>query len=435
MDVETIDASLLARKKRCADLSLAACRKRQSPRTGFVHYFPGLDEFSDTIPLYENFCFVSALYRQKTVESATEAKDLLERLLGFQTHDGNFPVYIHEYPRCRDRMQGLKIAPILLQLTRHFSSILSPDFKERILASIEKILKFSKDKAFGLWQFRYDMCSFGKPFLEPDLAHFSASDWAEWLISAQLGTELELPLQDLFHPNLQIFLNRYSPQIQEGTQPKPLLIEYLMAELSGRFSQRLLSDHPSQMHLAALWPISSLEDGQYLLQNSFMDESRAILWTSKSEGNADLLRIFWQRENGVHSFVLPQMGYSDISLIGKNEWEILFSLPAGVDQSQNDLFEVFFYVDYSPEIHWTVAGVRATVFSLGDVIEMQSPRCRLSLSFELTDGSGDFLGHFSQANRPAQTQLKNYAAYDWQIAVRTLRRTEHATLRAVCKVY
>ncbi len=436
MDTETLlDTALLAKKKRCVDLAIAACRKRQSPRTGFIHYFPGSDEALDTIPLYENFCFAAALYRQKTVEAASEAKDLIERLLAFQSEEGNFPVYLHEYPRCHNRMQGLKIAPILLQLMRHFSSIFSSELKKRLCSVIEKICEFSKDQAFGPWQFRYQTCM-SSGLVEPfDWTYFSPSDWIEWLVSAQLGGGIEVPLTSLFHPELQIFLNPYSPQIQEGSQPKAQLIEYLLAEHLGHFSPRLLQDHPSQIHLAALWPISLSQESASQFENSFSDASRAALWTPQEETKSvDLLRIFWQGGDAVHSFVIPQPGYGDISLIGKNQWEILFSLPEEADQSQNDLFEVLFYGNYSPQIQWMVNGKKGTVFSLRDLIEMQSPACQLSLSFECIEGNGGFLGHFSQANRPSQTRLKNYVAYDWQIGIRTLRRTKSATLRVVCKL-
>src|SRR3990167_7288503 len=100
----------LKKQLRPIDLAVTAGRKRQSPRTGFVHMHPD-EAASDTIPIYENFCFVLALFRQKTAESVSEAKQLLERLLCFQTSNGNFPLYIHDYPRCWDLLLPLKLGP------------------------------------------------------------------------------------------------------------------------------------------------------------------------------------------------------------------------------------------------------------------------------------------------------------------------------------
>lgn len=420
-----VEVTNLARRKKCVDLCLEACRKRQSPRTGFVHYFSLYEEFTDTIPLYENFCFALALYRQKTVESAIEGKDLIDRLLAFQTEEGNFPVYLHDFPKCKDRMQGLKIAPLLIQLQRRFSSILSPDFKERLALGVQKILRFSEDKAFGPWQERFQACASGR--FDGSFNPISPSEWADFLITAQLTQGehgLNLPP---FHSDLQVLLNPKAPQIQEGFEPKPHLLEWLFAEAEGHFSKRLLRDHPLQMHLGAFFPIRA--------ENSLQEPNLATLWTHRDDAfrAADLLRILWGKDP-LNSFVAPQSGFADIALIGKNEWEILFDLPEDAPQNTNDLFEVLFYCNASMGIELFINGKKGIVFGLNDQIKIQSSEQSISLSFELISGSGDFCGHFSKANRPSQVHLKNFAAYDWQIGLRTLRRTPRATLRCVCKV-
>ena len=129
----------LKKQIRAVDLALAACRKRQSPRTGFVHLFAGEESSPDTIPIYENFLFAFALFRQKTAESVLEGKELVERLIGFQTECGNFPTYLHDFPRCWDHSLPLKVAPIAVQLLRAFGSVLGAELKALLEKSIEKI--------------------------------------------------------------------------------------------------------------------------------------------------------------------------------------------------------------------------------------------------------------------------------------------------------
>ena len=79
------------------------------PRTGFFHD-------NELIPIYENFCVAFHLIRQNKVAEVQEGRRLLERLFAFQAPDGNFPLYLHDYPRCFQSVMALRIAPILYHL-------------------------------------------------------------------------------------------------------------------------------------------------------------------------------------------------------------------------------------------------------------------------------------------------------------------------------
>ena len=105
------------RTRQMVDLAVSAGRKFQSAQTGYVHFcFHKSDELiNDTIPLYENFLFALALLRFRTSDSMNEGKKILEQLLSFQV-DGNFPIYLHEYPRCYDRFQSMSILPVFYWL-------------------------------------------------------------------------------------------------------------------------------------------------------------------------------------------------------------------------------------------------------------------------------------------------------------------------------
>src|SRR5580693_298520 len=98
-------------KRKMIELNLAAGRKAQSPQTGYIHLNYETDERHDTIPLLENFCFALALLRSRLSEHVLEAKALLEKLLSFEV-DGNFPIYLHDFPQCKDRSLGLSLLPI-----------------------------------------------------------------------------------------------------------------------------------------------------------------------------------------------------------------------------------------------------------------------------------------------------------------------------------
>lgn len=357
------------------DLVVQAGRKRQSTRTGFVH-----DE--EVIPLYENFCYAFALFRQKTTDSVREGKDLIERLFAFQSADGNFPVFLHDFPRCFDFQMSLKVAPILIYLLRLFGSVLG-DLKPKMEETLKKLRRPEK----VLWENRYRAC-IGEELLPIDVTSFSVLEWTEWLITAQLAGQTHFAIP--YNPDLQVFLG--PTEIQERGEPRPHPIEYILAD--GQFSPRLMRDHPHQLLCAPLFPIT-------FAPLPSVDPSFRLMWKGQT----------------IHSLVAKSL---------------IFDLPEGVEITRNDLFEVALFTDISPETQIFVEGRKATSFFLGDKVTIQTPPLSVEIEFELTQGAGDFCGHIFRANRPSQI-VKGYEAFDWQIGLRTLRRSPHAQIRVTLR--
>lgn len=371
----------LKKQIRPIDLAVIAGQKRQSLRTGFVHLFPN-EETTDTIPIYENFCFAFALFRQKTAESVHLGKELIGKLLAFQNSDGHFPIYLHEFPRCYDFQMPFKIAPILIYLLRLFPTVLG-DLKIQIEGALAKSL--SKPPEKSSWENRYRAC-LGLPLLPVDTSVFSSSDWTEWLITAQLAGETEFAIP--YDSSLQLLKVPSQFDIQERGEPRPNPVEWLLA--GDPFSPRLLRDHPHQLLCAPLFPVSYTPTVP--LETSF--------------------RLFWN-------------GSSLHSLVGKG---VIFDLPEGIEMGRHDLFEAALFCDISPETTLFIEDRKATSFRLGDKITIQTPQLTITLRFELTRGSGDFCGHIFRSNRPSQI-CKGYEAYDWQIGLRTLRRSPTAQIQ------
>ncbi len=343
---------------RAIDLAILAGRKRQSPRTGLVHYYPGLEGPCDTIPIFENFCFAFALFRLKTAEAIHEGKEIIERLLAFQTEDGNFPVYLHDYPKAWDFRLGKKIAPIFTHILRDFGTVLNQAFKDKLLFAQNRIPEDKKD-------------------------------------GFEKGGEYPIP----YNRQLQLVLDKNI--VQEGFEPQPLPIEYILAEKDG-FSKRLLHDHIHQLHSAVFYPFTTT-----------IEIDAPYSWHNQC--------LYWKGET-LHSLYGLQIG------------ETLFHLPAGVEIGRDDLFEILTYCDISAETKLTINGQRGMVFSLGDIVEIHTPAMKIALCFELVEGTGDFCGHISFGNRPnqiANVGSHQYDAYDWQIGIRTLRRTGPCTIKCV----
>lgn len=362
------------------DLVVAAGQKRVSARTGFVHLYPG-EEFTDTIPTYENFCYAFALMRQKTAEGVLSGKELMGRLIAFQSPDGNFPTYLHEFPKSHDFHLHLKVAPILVYTLRLFSPVLS-DLKEKIETALEKILAKAPEKS--LWGHRYSALK--GIALESPFKPCTSSEWTEWMISEQLMGRKQFDLP--YDPDLHLFKVNSS---QEKKEPRPHPIEWLLAE--GSYSPRLLKDHPFQLLSAPLFPV----------------EYKPIEWEEEK------FRLFWQ-------------GSSLHSLVGRG---LVFDLKE-YEMGRNDLFEVAFYCDRSDETSIFVQGKKGTTFRLGDRIAIRTPQKTIELTFHLKEGEGDFCGHIFPSNRPEQI-AKGLEAYDWQIGLRTLRRSSPARIEVDVK--
>jgi hypothetical protein len=414
------DLAVLKKEMRAFDLALAAGRKRQSPRTKMVHLFPEEDQATDTIPLYENFCFAFALFRQKTAEHVAEGKELIEKLLAFQTPGGNFPLYLHDYPRCWDPCLALKIAPIFIQLLRLFGAVLSAEFKEKIEASLEKMLDFAskrhQEHPFSpLCEDRLRACT--KQPLQAPIADFSAQEWAEFILTSQVldPTCQSFPIP--YNSQLQLFTGNPKGAVQERAEPRPLPIEWLLAEKEGRLTPRLLKDHPHQILCAAFLPF----------ETTLAASSPYTILPGHP------FRLIWEGAS-LHSLTLRSASRWEVSLTGV---ELFIDLKGDVEIGRESLWESLLFCDFSGETEIFVEGKKATLFRLGDLITIQTPHTSIQLVFTLREGDGDFCGHISRGNRPEQIACKGpllYEAFDWRIGLRTLRRQGNGQISASIRI-
>lgn len=390
-------------------LGQAALRKRQSPRTGFVHFFPGTEGIADTIPVYENFCFVLALFRSKTSAEVLEGKELLERLLDFQTAEGNFPVYLHAYPQCWDRLLALKLAPAFSLLKKRFAPFLGEALFLRLQESERRLFAYAvtareKKPFLPLWEERFQAWQ-GRA---PSLPYKSAEEWAEGILSHQLAGA---PLKRFPPLGFQAFLGDHLEQ--EGKEPKPALIEWLFVEEEEPFSPRLARDHALQMALPLFWPLEfwPLEEKRAGEKGDF--------WRAAEEGAA---RLLWRGEH-LHSLIaegpLGKWGQTADGLEGS------FLLGEEPSLGREDLVEAAFYVDLSSETEIFIRGKKATAFSLDDPVTIQTKDLKLTICFTMQSGEAAFMGSISRKNRAGQCLA---GVYDWRIALRTLRR------QGVCQI-
>ena len=375
---------------KAVDLAYQSGKKRQSPRTGFVH---GADLLSDTVPFYDNFCFAYALLAQRKAAEILEAKGLLIRLLAFQAEDGNFPISLHDFPKCYDSFMALRIAPLLLRALKGYSSVIGVECKEKMELALKRILSHYKGKSLPpLWKFRYQVCLGHTP--EP-IVVTPAELWEYW-VSQQF---LETPICTLYHQGLLLAPALF--MAQNHFEPSPHLIEWMCAVTLGEFSPRLQKDHPTQVQLAALekLEVAPSSNQPFLLSAPF--------------------RLFW-RDQSLHSLILVADKFE------VSPSSITIELPEVFEFPRDDLFEVQFFCDASPDVQIAIASGQGTSFAMNEPIQVRTASFVCTLNFEILRGEGDFCGRIFRSNRPGQvacTGPLQYEAFDWKIGLRTLRRS------------
>lgn len=481
--------------RQLVDMAVAAGRARQSLQTGYIHHFyhPQNDEAHLTIPLIENFLFVLALLRTKTVENMTEAKEMLEKLLNFQNweegmHRGNFPIYLHDYPSCKDRFLGAALLPIFYWIHKEFHHVLGNELKSKFESSINALLQHSLkthyEKAapypIGM-KIAAAAHAFGTLFGIPAVQSHSqlmleeyrnTPEMTSWCTPAALADilialQMVYPsiskspwkalwdhLESTWHQHTSSYCGPAVKESQQGFEPQVTPYDLFAASFTEKFSARALVGDTVHLYGALVqqtedrfFPASYPVKKQGMLGgNTWQMEATspfACSTINKQEAlNPSLEKAFhpfklvWGSQKRLHTLVC-QGGNSDQIIITPDR-DIVFTLRPEIfleDREKNR--EVIFFVDMHEECVITVSGHAANTFRLEDKILIRSGEMVIELTFRLTEGEGDFMGHIMPGNRPSQLALKGsnrFAAYDKQLFLRTLRRSPACKITASIKI-
>jgi hypothetical protein len=358
------------------ELALKAGRKRQSEITRFVHHYAELSEKSaEAIPTYENFCFALTLFRSRIAENVLEAKALLEKLLAFQVN-GEFPVYLHEYPVCRYAGLGSKLYPIIFFILRDFDMILGDHLREELHEL----------------QNRYALTEIDSPE--------TPEECAEFLLHCQITGKDRFPALKSWDAKSLAYAG--FNQKQERGEPALTLYDLFLGEWSGQFSARALQDHAVHLRGSLIYPAEMPQ------------------FTSQPPSST---RYLWGSGNPTHSMVLNTQG------IISGEKELLIVLP---EKEVQEEMEIVYFYNLHADTHLLINGQKATSFQLGDKVELISKGFRIELIFTLEHGEGQFWGHLYRGNRPGQLCCKGeekHEAFDGAIGLRTVKRGPHASIR------
>jgi hypothetical protein len=451
------------------DLALSAARNFQSGQTGYIHfcYKSYDDEPHETIPVMENLLFALVLLRTKATDMALEAKGIIDRLLYFQNQhqpesQGNFPVYLHEFPACRDPYLAIHLlAPFYWILADHRKA-LGSELGERMQKSTEQLLEYchglmkSREASYVI-QLKYAAAckAFGKLWgnskLEAEgdrlLKQLQQQGMTgSWMIPAQMGDMLialqmvypELAsspwasfwnhLSQTWHRGCHTYVGPGLQERQKQHEPQPTVYDLFLGHFSGTYSYHVFDPHPFQLQ-AALIPLSREQlpplaypfEGKGKLGNRewtvYQTEGYGYATIEQLEPENPSLeyrvypfRLVWGSRTRVHSMVSQ----------GGNANTIEFK------RGDNDVLEMTFAlaIDKHEALTKKINGGAANTFQLNDLLRLESDEIEMELQF-ISNSGLKFFGHLMPGNRPSQMGLKGvhrFLAFDDQIILRGIDR-------------
>lgn len=393
-------------KRRNIDLALHAARERLSSQTHFVHE-------QDAIPVLENFYYALALFRSKTAENIQEGKALIARLLPFAV-GGNFPVYLHEYPRCIDNELSSEVLPPLFYLLKDFSSVLG----EELLTSLKDI----QNKIVHYLQAKSPISNAAKSRLLAFLGEFALDSWepegpsalAQWCICAQMmGLSIDKVAKQ-WDPQRACFVGEAAIRYQEGMESAVTILDLYMGQYYQKWSHRALE--PSVVHMRAAI-IQQMEDKSI---EAFKSPYTLIIEKEKRQ----CLTLYFGDSSCTHSLVVEAKKGKWESISEEEGLVTLVYEPEETFPAEEESQECAIYVDAHPSLSLQVLGAKATTYRANEEVTIDSSFCKIGIAFR--GEAGEWIGHILKGNRSYQKKTEGYSAYDWKLGWRTLRREPKA---------
>lgn len=407
------------------ECALQAGKKFVRPETGFVHYhYHGHpDEPHVTIPLYENLNWALTLFQTRTQEGVQEGKRVLDALLAFQNKEGEFPVYLHEYPYAKDLFLGAYLFFPLYWIQKNFHSILGSELRERLQGGLEGLVRalkrrYKEREPQGIMALKIGAIMW---VMEGDESLLKAAqvtfNTSSHIADVELCKDLGAPHlpnwpAPLWHKGLQTLLGGSFRECQEGYEPMVTLLDLMMGSpREGQLTPHHLAasliqsspvpadgNHPG-IRQGANWGYSahSLEPGCYLFR-----------LVTKSWGKLASLVITPAR---IHSATFEEYEGGIRFRLGLEE---LFEADSREKQREVEMF-----VNRG-------AKISCSTFHLNEPLMIAFEYLTLTLTFSLLQGKGDFVGHLAHGNRPSQ--IVRGDAFDQVLVLRTLRRSPDAVL-------
>ncbi len=469
------------------ELGLSCVKKYRCRETKYLHYSQDHDNEtpSPMIPILENFLMILTLLRSRTVENISDAKEMLEKILHFQVvteqaSHANFPVYLHEYPECKDRFSGLHISLVIYWILKSFHAVIGSDLHAKLAKSLQSLLlqalkthhekpapyhfviKLACVAAAGGKLLQDDSIGTeGNTLLQKMSSETSNPYWynPESMAVMLVSLSLVYPhianspwkkfwhhVQDTWHHAICSYIGPALKEWQYEFEPKTTLYDLILGYYSGSLSARSLKIHPVHFQAALIHPSEEIFvepkcplelEGNFNEMKWFMHRDK-MAYSAISYGQKPLVKdpafypftLTWGNSARLHSFVCesnPDFTLHVEKSPDPNKVCLTFTLekPAATDDREKSR-EITFFLDFFSALEFRVETLVSSTFRLGELITIKGDRCLIHLKFSLLQGTGTFMGHRMLGNRPSQIAAKGlnrYQAYDWMIFLRTVNRS------------
>ncbi|HEV8051761.1 MAG TPA: hypothetical protein VGP47_04640 [Parachlamydiaceae bacterium] len=459
------------------ELALNSGRKRKSQQTGYLHHCYHLVEHEPhlPIPLIENFMFALALLRSRLVENIQEAKSIMDGLLHFQNKNpqdqsfGNYPIYIHDFPNCKDRFIGIQVAPVIYWILKQFHQVIGQDLKKRLEESLVMAVKHailtSKDRqasyptavkiaaaAIATGQLVGDslLSDEGSSLLESLRSTPEESSLYCPVSMGSIATSLLMVyphlidspwkffwdhLQSTWHRGTASYAGPSLKEWQQKFEPQVTLYDLICGYFSGVFSDRALKEAP--VHLEAVLipftderfqPLSYPYETTGEIQGIkwFLHQSENLAFSFIDKGTIQInqafekgfhpFKLLWGDIHRVHSLVSQGGTAAAVTFKHSREmeddktiqdFELDFDLDGAIEvEDKEKSREILLFADAHEGIEFLVSGFKASTFKMDEMITMVDKYLSIQLSFHIIEGDGRFFGHRMLGNRPSQLAIK-----------------------------
>lgn len=387
-------------------MALSSAKKRLSVQTGFI-------QDRDAIPILENFLYAYALFRSKTVENICEGKSVIEKLLAFEVA-GNFPVNLHEFPKCQDSQFSSHILPLIFYLFRDFYSVLGEELSSHLSCLAQRIVSHLQKQSFLSAAAQGRLSAFLGAFDPIFWSPKTPDEWGDFCVCTQMAQKDVPHHMPIWNSHLATYVGPCRERLQEGYNPKISLLDFFMHPLS----ERALCDH--SMYLKA----SLVHPWQTLCPRS-IDERYTVLI---EESQRQCFTLYWGSSTLVHSLVLESKKGTWSFSPSSQGWIATYQYDLQIP-SEEDAFEWAFYLSESANHRVQIQGEVATLFHPGQEVKILSDFLNISLRVETNPSQGTWTGHVLKGDRSFQKGASlPYGGYDKKLGMRTVRRDPQACL-------
>lgn len=422
-------------RRKLIEFHLEVAKKRISPQTGFLHLFydDPKAEVQNTIPVLENMYYALALFRTRMSDPILEAKQLIERILPFEV-EGNFPIYLHHYPSCKDRCLSLHLLPVIHYLLTDYKQVLGEELTKKLEDLSKRIVRharaveLTKKLPFGA---DVKLAAFTKQ-LTPKTPS-SSQEWGEYLLALHMSHPSSwLEEQEIknaasqWNSSLTMYVGEGKVQPQDGYFSKATLFDLFMGMQTRGFSESALQNPILLLSSSLVHPFPYEAS-----QLPFNEDTLVVLSSNELKQPVSL---FWKEKEALRSLSLEISG-GLVSVEKHLEGVALqFTYPEELPIDEDNA-EIAFYIDAGKTAELIVDGARASTFLISQEVKMQTEERSINIAFFLEEGEGKFFGHISKANRFMQARKEVYTAYDWKVGLRTIHRSERCVLRVKLAVH